>query len=225
MMGGGFPIDLILFGLVAAFLVLRLVNILGKRTGFEQPVEQPRSDGMAAPQQLRPAPTVIDATPERTAPARALPDSASPVGQTLTAMAGIDRNFTSARFLDGAEAAFRIIVLAFASGERTKLHPLLTADTYGAFEGAITAREAAGETQQTEIRSIESATIDQADLSGTMASITVRFVSDQVNLTTTADGKPTHGTDAVTEITDIWSFERDLAQSDPAWRLATARSA
>lgn len=224
-MGGGFPIDLVLFGLVAAFLVFRLVSILGKRTGFEQPAEPVRPDGMRAPQPLRPMPGVIDAVAEAPAPARKLPDAATPLGQTLTAMAGIDRSFAPARFLDGAEAAFRIIVLAFASGERTKLHPLLTSDTYTAFEGAIAAREAAGESQQTEIRSVENATIDHAELSGTMAAITVRFVSDQVNLTTGADGKPTHGTDAVTEITDIWSFERDLAQSDPAWRLATARSA
>lgn len=224
-MGGGFPIDLVLFGLVAAFLVFRLVGILGKRTGLEQPAEPMRPEGMQAPQQLRPMPGVIDAVAEAPAHAHKLPDAGSPLGQTLAEMAGTDRNFTPQRFLDGAEAAFRIIVQAFASGERTKLHPLLTTDTYGAFEGAITAREVVGETQLTEIRSIESTTIDHAELAGTMATITVRFVSDQVNLTTGADGKPMAGTDAVTEITDIWSFERDLAQSDPAWRLAAARSA
>lgn len=224
-MGGDFPIDLVLFGLVAAFLVFRLVSILGKRTGFEQPAKPARPDGMQAAQPIRPMPGVIDAVAEPPAPTRKLPDVASPLGQTLAAMTGIDRNFTSQRFLDGAEAAFHIIVQAFASGERTKLHPLLTAETYAAFESAITAREADGHTQLTEIRSIENATIHNAELSGTLASITVRFVSDQVNLTTGADGKPMAGTDAVTEITDIWSFERDLAQSDPAWRLAAARSA
>ena len=224
-MGGGFPIDLILFGLVAAFLVLRLVSILGKRTGFEQPAEPVPQEGTTRPMS-RPQPGVIDAVAEApSAPARVLPDPASPLGQTLSAMAAIDRNFTPQRFLDGAEAAFRIIVLAFSAGERTKLHPLLTSDTYAAFEGAIAAREAEGHVQSTEIRSIESTTIEHAELAGSLASISVRFVSDQVNLTSSADGRPVHGTDAVTEITDIWSFERDLAQSDPAWRLAAARSA
>lgn len=224
-MGGGFPIDLILFGLVAAFLVLRLVSILGKRTGFEQPAEPVLQEGMARPT-ARAQPGVINAVAEAPPqPSRAVPDPASPLGQTLAAMSTIDRNFTSQRFLDGAEAAFRIIVLAFSAGERTKLHPLLTTDTYAAFEGAIGAREAEGHVQLTEIRSIESTTIDHAELSGSMATIAVRFVSDQVNLTNSADGRPVHGTDAVTEITDIWSFERDLAQSDPAWRLAAARSA
>ena len=53
----------------------------------------------------------------------------------------------------------------------------------------------------------------------------MRFVSDQVNLTLGRDGTPVTGTDAVTEITDLWTFERDLPQPDPTWRLVAARSA
>ncbi len=225
-MDGGFPIDLVLFGLVAAFLVLRLVSILGKRTGFEQPADQAVPDAPAQRAAPRMQPGAIDATAEPTAaPPRLLPDPQTPLGQTLAAMAGIDRTFQPQRFLEGAEAAFRIIVIAFAEGTRTKLHPLLAPDTYAAFESAITAREAEGHTQHTEIRSIERAEIDHAELAGTLATITVRFVSDQVNVTNGADGLPVFGADAVTEITDIWSFERDLGQSDPAWRLVAARSA
>jgi predicted lipid-binding transport protein (Tim44 family) len=168
---------------------------------------------------------VIDAVAERPAPARPLPDPAGPVGQTLSRMLGVDRTFQAARFLDGAEAAFRIIVAAFAAGDRAALRPLLTDETFGDFESAIAARDTAGETQRTEIRAIDSATIEAAELRGTVASITVRFVSDQVNLTTGRDGAVVLGTDAVTEITDIWTFERNLATPDPTWRLAAARSA
>ncbi len=224
-MDGGFPIDLVLFGLVAAFLVLRLVSILGKRTGFEQPVERVVPDAAgrgAAPVQ----PPVIDAVAEPMPPqGRALPDPASPLGQTLLAMAAIDRSFTPQRFLDGAEAAFRIIVKAFAEGSRTTLHPLLANQTYAAFEAAIAAREAAGHVQRTDIHSIESVAIDHAELHGSIATIAVRIISDQVNLTVDAQGAPVSGADAVTEMTDIWSFERDLSQSDPAWRLVAAHSA
>jgi predicted lipid-binding transport protein (Tim44 family) len=140
-------------------------------------------------------------------------------------MVGVDRTFNPSRFLDGAEAAFRIIVGAFAAGNRGILRPLLADDTWHAFEAAITAREAAGETQRTEIRAIRSATIEQADLRGTIADITVRFISDQVNVTLGRDGAPVAGADAVTEITDMWTFERNLAEPDPAWRLIAARSA
>jgi len=225
-MGGGFPIDLILFGMVAVFLVLRLVSILGKRTGFERPTERVAPEGPPTGMAQRGSGQVIDMVAEP-APAagRVLPDPATPLGQTLAAMATIDRGFAPARFLDGAEAAFRIIVLAFAAGDRQRLHPLLSDDTYRAFEGAIAAREAADQSQHTEIKAIASATIDHAELRGSVATIAVKFVSDQVNVTLGSDGNPVFGADAVTEITDLWSFERDLAQTDPAWRLVAARSA
>ena len=58
-----------------------------------------------------------------------------------------------------------------------------------------------------------------------MAAISVRIVSDQVNMTQTQSGQVLTGTDAVTEITDLWTFERDLAQPSPIWHLVAARSA
>jgi len=230
---GGFPLDLVLFGMIAAFLVLRLRSILGRRTGFERPPEPqpapPNAQPTTAPRHMADG-HVIEGVAEPVAPApvaatRPLPDPASPPGQALARMQRIDATFDAARFLDGAEAAFRIIVTAFAAGDRARLRPLLADDTYGAFEAAIAAREAAGETQRTEIHAIEAATIEAADLRGNIADVVVRFVSDQVNLTLGGDGNPTVGTDAVTEITDQWTFERDLTSADPTWRLVAARSA
>ena len=217
---GGFPIDLVLFGMIAAFLVLRLRSILGRRQGFERPTD---ARGPARPA-VAEGP-VIDAVAERPAATRPLPDPASPPGQALARMAGVDRSFQPARFLDGAETAFRMIVAAFAAGDRVALRPLLTDETYAAFENAIAARETAGETMRTEVRAIHAATIETADLRGSIADITVRFVTDQVNITTGHDGSIVHGTDAVTEIADLWTFERDLTSPDPTWRLIAARSA
>jgi predicted lipid-binding transport protein (Tim44 family) len=218
---GGFPIDLILFGMIAAFLVLRLRSILGRRTGFERPPQpyQPVQPNMAAP--------VIDAQvePVAQAPTRAVPDPASALGQTLAQMQAIDRKFTPASFLDGAEKAFALIVAAFAEGNRQSLRALLSDDTYRAFETAIAGREAAGQTQVSELRGIQSAAIEAAELRATVAQVTVRFVSDQISLTRDKDGKEVAGTDAVTELTDLWTFERDLTAADPTWRLVAARSA
>jgi predicted lipid-binding transport protein (Tim44 family) len=226
---GGFPLDLILFGMIAAFLVLRLRSILGRRTGFERPPEQQRVPAPpgVAPRVVPADGRVIDAVAEPVAPpaaTRPLPDPASPPGQALQRMRGVG-GFDPVRFLDGAEQAFRMIVNAFAAGDRNTLRALLSDDTFRAFESALTAREAAGETQRTEIRAIPSATIEQADLRGTVANITVRFVSDQVNVTIGRDGLPVAGADAITEITDAWTFERDLPSPDPTWRLVAARSA
>jgi predicted lipid-binding transport protein (Tim44 family) len=219
---GSFPIDLILFGMIAAFLVLRLRSILGRRTGFERPPQTYQ------PPQAPPAgPVVPEARPVQAADPinRAIPDPASPFGQALLQMKAVDRNFDPTGFLRGAEYAFRMIVGAFAAGDRSRLRGLLADDTYNAFDQAITAREAEGHTQVSEIRSIQSTAIESAELRGTIATIAVRIVSDQVNLTRDRSGNPVAGTEAVTEISDLWSFERDLAQPDPTWRLVAARSA
>ena len=117
-----------------------------------------------------------------------------------------------------------MIVAAFAAGDRVALRSLLADDTYRAFEQAISAREKAGETQVSEIKSMHHLGIDAAELKGRVGSVTVRIVSDQISYTQDKDGRPLTGTDAVTEITDLWTFERDLGQPDPTWRLVAARS-
>ncbi len=219
---GSFPIDLVLFGMIAAFLVLRLRSILGRRTGFErpqQPYQPPAGPTAAGP--------VIDGHAEPVHPPthRTVPEPVSALGQTLARMQAVDRSFDPAGFLDGAEKAFRLIVTAFASGDRTTLRSLLADDTYRAFEQAIAAREAAGQQQVSEIRAVPGASIEAAELNGTVAHVTVKFVSDQISLTRDQAGNPVAGTDAVTEITDLWTFERDLSAQDPTWRLVAARSA
>jgi predicted lipid-binding transport protein (Tim44 family) len=219
---GGFPIDLILFGMIAAFLVLRLKSILGKRTGYERPPK---------PMQAREVPSA-PTPPVQAAPVqgtqgteRIVPEPVSALGQTLTQMQAIDRNFSPASFLDGAEKAFQIIVRAFAAGDRATLRPLLGLETWNAFDQAITERETAAYTHVTDVRAIHAVSIETAELRGTSASIGVRIVSDQVNMTHTQSGQVITGTDAVTEITDLWTFERDLAQPNPIWHLVAARSA
>ncbi len=216
----GFPIDLVLFAMIAGFLVLRLRSILGRRTGFERP-PQPYQ-----PQAGQPGP-VIDGRPEPAdaRPERPVPEPGSPLGAVLGQMQQLDRSFEPARFLDGAEQAFRMIVEAFAAGNRDTLRALLSPETYASFGAALDAREAAGHTQHTEIRAIQSATIEDAQLRGSGATIAVRFVSDQISTATAKDGQIVHGTDSVTEITDLWTFERDLSSRDPSWRLVAARSA
>jgi predicted lipid-binding transport protein (Tim44 family) len=208
-------VELVVFGLIAVFLGLRLRGILGTRTGFEG---APPSAPVIAHPLMQAAPA---AAPQGGHP---LPDPASPLGRSLMAIGAADGRFDPVHFLAGAEAAFRMIVAAFTEGAREKLQPLLTAETYHAFDGAITAREAAGQHQHTEIKDITDVTIEDARLFGSVATITVRFVSRQVNFTTGPAGEVTAGTDAITEIIDIWSFERSIGSANLAWRLSAARS-
>jgi predicted lipid-binding transport protein (Tim44 family) len=221
-MSGGLPIDLILFAMVAAFLVLRLRSVLGRRTGYERPPTEAAPDvARHLPAREAELPPPAEAGPG----ARALPDPQSPLGQALLRIRGADPSFDPGVFLAGAEGAFRMVVQAFAAGDRQTLRDLLSEESFAGFDQAITARETAGETQRTELRAINEMAIEEAELRGTIADITVRIVSDQVNLTTARDGSISAGAEAVTEITDLWTFQRDTRASDPTWKLVGTRSA
>lgn len=213
---GRFPVDLVLFGMIAAFLILRLRSILGRRTGFERPPVQ----NFTPPGPVQ-GPTIEGRAEPPAGPARPVPDPQSTLGKTLDRMRSIDRSFDPATFLSGAEGAFRIIVAAFAQGNRNEFRNLVGDDVFNSFDLAIAAREQAGHTQTSEVQSIEGATIENATLRGTVAQITVRFLSDQISLTKDAQGHIVAGTDAVTEIVDLWAFDRDLSARDPAWRLVS----
>jgi len=224
-MSSGFPVDLILFAMVAAFLVLRLRGILGRRTGFERPPAPLEPTG--AGEATRTIDTTAEEATEQRAlagPARSLPSPASPAGRALARIREVDPSFDPAAFLDGAEGAFRMIVTAFAAGDRETLKGLLSPDVFNDFAAAIAAREQAGETQRTEVVAMRESTIVEADLRGTYATVGVRFVTDQINVTTGPGGILVAGSEAVTETIDIWSFARDLNAADPTWLLVGTRS-
>lgn len=227
---GNFPVDLVLLGLFAAFLILRLRSILGKRTGLERPATPP-------PPGIRSAGPIVETRAEPLPPTteRRLPDPSGPVGVTLARIRERERSFDPAAFLVQAEASFRRIVQAFAEGDRTTLRASLTADAYNAFETAIVTREAAGEIQRAEIRAITQMQITDATLSQAngiwQAALEVRIVSDQVSVLMARNGLPITGADAVMELADLWTFERWIGgpksneAGAPSWRLAAARSA
>jgi predicted lipid-binding transport protein (Tim44 family) len=209
--------------MIAAFLVLRLRSILGRRTGFERPPQPMQPvQGTAQP---APGPVIEGRAEPNVASTRAVPEPGSALGQTLQRMRAIDGSFDPRLFLDGAEKAFRIIVGAFARGDRAALRPLLSDETYRGFDQAIGARESLGQEQVTEVKNLETVAIEDADLRGSTATVTVRFVSDQVSFARDKQAHIVSGTDAVTEIVDLWVFERDLGSRDPTWRLVAARSA
>jgi predicted lipid-binding transport protein (Tim44 family) len=215
---GDFPVTLILFAGIAVFLVLRLRSVLGKRVGFEKP---PIPSGQMP--SLRNGPILEgQALPPQTG--RPVPDPRSALGERLMQIVNRDPNFDPPKFLNGAETAFRMIVTAFAAGDRTTLQGLLNPNVYQTFENVIAAREAANERHRTEIKEIRSSVIEDAEIIGDQAAIIVRFTSEQVNLTLDSGGNPLTGSEAVTEIVDLWTFERTLKSKDLVWRLAAARS-
>ncbi len=215
---GSFPVALVLFGAIALFLILRLRSVLGKRVGFEKPPIPPgQMQGFSSG-------PIIDGQVLPPQTGRPVPDPRSALGGRLMEIVNADADFDPPKFLAGAENAFRVIVTAFAAGDRAALKPLLSEPVFQTFDAVITAREAASERHRTEIKAILSAVIEDAQLVGSQAAVIVRFTSDQVNLTLDKAGNPVTGTEAVTEIVDLWTFERTLKSKDLTWRLAAARS-
>jgi predicted lipid-binding transport protein (Tim44 family) len=225
-MGGGFQyLDLIFFGILAVFLVLRLRSVLGRRTGNERQ----RPDPFAGP-------SPKDQPAAARAPNGALPDlatkptiGATPASSGVTAglarIRAADTNFDENQFLGGARGAFEIIVNDYAAGDSATLRPLLSDDVFANFSRAIEERQKNGLTLSTTLVGVRAAEILEADLQGRNAVITVKITSDQINVTRDGDGKVVEGdASAVTTVTDIWTFSRNIRSRDPNWTLVATRS-
>ena len=207
--------EIVLLALVALFVGLRLYSVLGRRTGHEQqPILKPAE---TAPTADAPAP-VAEAGAGR-APASDLAYEESAAGG-IRAIVAADPSFDVARFLEGAQAAYRMILEAFWKGDREELRFLVGPEVLETFESAIAEREAAGHRLENRLVSIERALIEDADLTGRTASITVRFDADVVAVTRDAAGELVAGSlsDAV-ETHDVWTFRRTLGSADPNWLL------
>ncbi|HEX3864278.1 MAG TPA: Tim44/TimA family putative adaptor protein [Stellaceae bacterium] len=212
--------DIILFAMVAAFLVLRLRSVLGRRTGHE------RQQDPSLRRANAPVDNVVGLTDRRPAPppiVTATPADAVAAG--LERIRAGDAGFDPPQFLEGARSAFEMIVGAFAAGDKQRLRPLLSDDVYQPFATAIDEHAAAGETLETRVLQMKRIDISEAGLAGRYARVTVKFVSEQINVLrahdgSIVDGNPEHSV----EKTDFWSFARDTRSQDPNWVLVATAS-
>ena len=225
-MSEGFQyIDILFFAMVAAFIALRLRSVLGRRTGHERR----RSNGFGGPASSTGRDNVV-ALPDRSggkveqeAGVSDVTDATLKTGLTQIRLA--DHRFELQSFLAGAQAAFEMIVEAFASGDKDTLRPLLADDVYEGFAKAIDERQAAGRTLDTQLIAVRKAEVVEAGMHGNFARVLVRFTSEQVNVLRDADGKAIDGDPGTAEdVVDLWTFERDTRSSDPNWSLVETRT-
>jgi predicted lipid-binding transport protein (Tim44 family) len=237
--------DIILIGLVAVFLILRLRSVLGKRTGNERPpardpftpppppTAQPRlgdtpASGQTGNDNVVPLPTSAPAprpSLSTTGPggirATVLPTASAGVA----AIRAADPSFEPIGFTAGGRAAFTTIVEAFAKGDTATLRPLLDGPTYASFEAAIRGRAERKEKAETTLIGFEASDIAATSLQGSEAVVTVRFVSEQINVVRNADGQIIDGNpNEVQKVIDLWTFRRDTKSSDPNWLLIKTES-
>jgi predicted lipid-binding transport protein (Tim44 family) len=118
-----------------------------------------------------------------------------------------------------------MIVTAYAQGDRRNLKNLLGREVYEGFESAIKDRETRGEKAETRFVSIDKSDIIGAEVKGKTAHVTMRFVSQLVSATRDRDGNVIDGSpDKVTDVTDVWTFARDLSSRDPNWKLVATEA-
>lgn len=225
-MSEGFAyIDILFFAMVAAFIALRLRSVLGRRTGHER-----RRTGALGPARPNGAADNVVALPDRS-PSQAeaeaslggLSDAGVKSGLTQVRLA--DRRFDLQQFLNGARAAFEMIIEAYAAGDKSTLRPLLADDVYAGFERAIDQREAAGQSFETQLTAVPAAEVVGAEMRGNAARVTVRFKSEQINLLRDAEGKVLEGEPRTAEeVIDLWTFERNTTSPDPNWTLVETRT-
>jgi predicted lipid-binding transport protein (Tim44 family) len=220
-MSEGFAyIDILFFAMVAAFIALRLRNVLGKRTGQEH--ERRRTETVSRGDNVVAMPGRPGGRTDGQGAIADLSDGAVKSGLTQIRVA--DPQFELDYFLGGARQAFEMIVEAFAAGDKDALRPLLAPDVFDGFARAIDERREAGYKLDTRVLGMKSVEVVEAGMNETRARIAVRFVSEQINVTRDAGGRVVEGDpDAPQEITDIWTFERDTRATDPNWELVETR--
>ena len=242
-MSEAFDIYTLLFLVLAVVIFIRLRNVLGRRTGNERPPYDP----YATPEAKR-------ARPEANEPVVALPRGRSsrgpaaeasvpsvedlearlgrhaakdsPLGQSLTGLMRADPGFDPNHFIEGAKAAYEMIVMGFAQGDDATLKQLLGSDVYDGFERAIRERERRGEKVESSLIGIDKADIIEAEVKNRTAYVTVKFVSELISVTRDAEGEVVEGDPKkVREVTDIWTFARELGSKNPNWKLVATEAA
>ena len=208
---------IVILALVALFIGLRLYSVLGERTGHEQqqPILKPAES--EARVEARPAASSV--------PQAAVQDSGDlaylpTAGPGVRAVLAADSTFDVARFLDGAKAAYRMVLEAFWKGDLEALRGHVDAHVFETFAQAVEQRSKEGLKLDNRLVGIDQALIAEATLERTVALLTVRFEADIAAVTRNAAGEVVAGSlsDAV-QTRDLWTFRRDTASRDPNWLL------
>ena len=206
---------IVILALVALFIGLRLYSVLGERTGHEQqPILKPADPPRVEPRVTQPAPT--QSASADVGDLAYLPMA----GPGVRAVLAADPSFDVARVLEGAKAAYRMILEAFWKGDLDALRSHVDAHIYETFAAAIEQRKTDGHVLDNRLVAIDQAVISEATVERTVAVLTVRFEADIAAVTRNGEGQVVAGSmsDAV-QTRDLWTFRRDTASNDPNWLL------
>ncbi len=243
-MDGPFNVTTLVFLVIAVVIFLKLRSVLGRRTGdeegrFERYKQQdaqrraaaaaqdkivtlPRRDREDAPKPAEEQRSTA-AAEERV---KVLAGTDDALAKGMMDIVQVDPSFEPDGFLKGAKVAYELIVTAFAEGNRRSLKDLLSREVFEGFAGAISEREARGETVEQTFVGMKAANIVEAELKNGDANVTVKFVSELISATRDRGGEVVSGDPKrIKEVTDIWTFSREVASRNPNWRLVATQAA
>ena len=204
-------VDILIFAIIAIFLIMRLRSILGSRDGFEQ--TQAKNTSFQSAEQSQSGQNII-------------PLHGEPVHATgLAAVRQADKSFSDDSFMQGAAAAFPMILTAFAEGDLASLRRLLGYDLNQEFTESINQRNKNNDELDITIHELQDVELLDGEVSDTIASVTVKFTSLQSRILKDSSGEQIEEESFTnTQMTDIWVFERDVSLSDPNWKLVETRA-
>ena len=209
-------VEIVILAMIAAFLGLRLYSVLGRRAEHEEEVIPTGFERGQKPEERQVPPPAI----EQPRTERAITGFPPAIESGLREIAAVDRRFELLGFMEGARAAYGMVLEAFWRGDKETLRELCDDDVYASFATAIDLREEAGETLENRLIRIEDSKIHSAMMDGRTARIAVRFVADIAALTRDKDGTMIAGSlDDAVESRDIWTFSRNVNSPEPDWVL------
>ncbi|MGI9372476.1 MAG: Tim44/TimA family putative adaptor protein [Hyphomicrobiales bacterium] len=235
------PLNIVIL-VVAVIIFLKLRSVLGRRTGQERehPFEtfgmQDRDEKEKREGNVVPLPNRDDEEiPESAYRMRHeeeepiwqdIAEEGTPLANALVEIKNVDEDFMPKEFLQGAKSAYEMIVTAFADGDRKVLKNLLSAEVYEGFNSALTEREKAGHVQDATFVGIDKVSIIDGSLKDKNANVTIKFVSQLISVTRDKSSAIIEGDpQKIREVTDIWTFMRDITSRDPNWKLVATEAA
>ena len=188
-------IDIILLGMIAGFIILRLRNILGRKTGHETKVYPTFSEKKFN-----------------------IPESNIKITkQNHDVLEGNDKKV----FLEGAEVAYETILTSFASGDNKKLKSLLTSSMASNFEDAIVARNKNNIKSEFTFIGMKESSLEKYEKIKNDVFASVRFVSEVISIKKDKDNKIIEGNpDKIKQVIDHWKFTRNILNKNPNWYLS-----
>ncbi|WP_427453399.1 Tim44/TimA family putative adaptor protein [Litorimonas sp. WD9-15] len=201
--------DVMIYAALATIVCVVFYSVLGKQTGF----------GGTPDEKVDPVAFGMEDVNKKPEPEAGPDPEIERLG--LSAITRLDPSFSIANFMNGATAAYSMILEAYAGGDRDMLKDLLTPETFEIYDEAITAREKAGQTQVTDLGRLRKASIKSARTEGSVAHIRVLYEADLTSALRDSGGNVVQGDpDVLSSVSEVWEYERDLKGKDLNWRLA-----